>query len=82
MISRGENGLIDLELLEVSTNKIMTRQLLPNEVLLDISGKSKEDVVNEAIHLIDTYKSKMDYDYIEPDKSEFYSWVQSDGLRK
>lgn len=80
MISRGENGLIDLKLLEVSTNKIMNRKLLPNEVLIDIAGKTKEDVVNEAINLIDTYISKLDYNYIEPDKNQFYSWVQSDGL--
>jgi len=82
MISRGENGLIDLELLEVSTKKIMSRDLLPNEVILDIAGKSKEDVLKEAINLIDTYKSKLDYNYIEPDRNQFYSWVQSDGLRK
>ncbi len=82
MISRGENGLIDLELLEVSTKKIMNRDLLPNEVLLDVAGKSKEEVVNEAINLIDNYTSKLDYDYTEPDKEQFYSWVQSDGLRK
>lgn len=82
MISRGANGLVDLELLEVSTKKIMNRDLLPNEVLLDVAGKSKDDVLNEAINLIDNYTSKLDYDYIEPDKSQFYSWVQSDGLRK
>ena len=82
MISRGENGLIDLELLEISTKKIMSRDLLPNEVILDIAGKSKEDVLKEAINLIDTYKSKLDYNYIEPDRNQFYSWVQSDGLRK
>lgn len=82
MISRGENGLIDLELLEVSTKKIMNRDLLPNEVLLDVAGKSKDDVLNEAINIIDNYTSKFDYDYIEPDKEQFYSWVQSDGLRK
>lgn len=82
MISRGENGLIDLELLESSTKKIMNRDLLPNEVLLDVAGKSKEEVLNEAINLIDNYRSKLDYSYIEPDKKLFYSWVQSDGLRE
>ncbi len=81
MISRGENGLIDLKLLEASTKKIMKRDLLPNEVLLDVAGKSKEEVLTEAINLIDNYKSKLKYDYIEPAKEQFYSWVQSDGLR-
>ena len=82
MISRGENGLLDLELLEVSTRKIMNRDLLPNEVLLDVANKSKEEVLQEAIKLIDSYKSKLDYDYEEPSKELFYSWVKSDGLRK
>ena len=82
MLSRGAQGLIDLELLEVSTKRIMDRPLLPNEVVLDVAGKSKGAVLNEAIAVIDNYKSQMDYRYILPDKSLFYSWVQSDGLRK
>lgn len=82
MISRGENGLIDLELLEVSTRKIMNRNLLPNEVVLDVANKTKEEVLKEAIRLIDHYSSKLDYEYSIPDKNLFYSWVQSDGLRK
>lgn len=82
MISRGEKGLVDLELLENSTKKIMSRDLLPNEVVLDIACKSKDDVFKEAINLIDNYISKVDYDYIEPDKEMFYSWVKSDGLRR
>lgn len=82
MISRGENWLLDLELLENSTRKIMNRQLLPNEVLIDVAGKTKEEVLNEAIERIDSYKSLLDYDYELPEKELFYSWVQSDGLRK
>lgn len=57
MITRGENGLIDLELLEISTKKIMSRELLPNEVIIDIACKSKEEVAKEAINLIDTYEA-------------------------
>ena len=82
MLSRKENGLIDLELLEVSTEKIINRQLLPNEVLLDVANKSKEEVLKEAINIIENYESKLDYEYIKPSKELFYSWVQSDGLRK
>lgn len=82
MISRGTNGLVDLELLEISTGKIMDRDLLPNEVVLDIAGKNKEEVLKEAIDIIDDFNSKLDYEYDIPDKSLFYSWVQSDGLRK
>ena len=81
MLERG-NGLIDLELLEVSTKKIMNRELLPNEVLIDINGKSKEKVLKEAIDLIDNYKSILDYEYELPKKELFYSWVENDGLRK
>ena len=82
MISRGTDGLVDLELLEISTGKIMNRDLLPNEVVLDIAGKSKDEVLKEAIDIIDDFNSKLDYEYDIPDKSLFYSWVQSDGLRK
>ncbi len=82
MISRGEQGLVDLELLEVSTRKIMNRDLLPNEVILDVANKIKEEVLKDAINLIDNYSSKLDYEYNIPDKDSFYSWVQSDGLRK
>ena len=82
MLERGEKGLVDLELLEVSTKKIMNRKLLPNEVLLDVADKSKEKVLQEAIELIDNYESKIDYEYEEPSKELFYSWVQSDELRR
>lgn len=82
MIERGEKGLVDLELLEVSTKKIMNRELLPNEVLIDVAGKTKEEVLNEAINIIDNYESKLNYEYEKPSKELFYSWVQSDGLRK
>ena len=81
MIERGKKGLVDLDLLEVSTKKIMNRELLPNEVLLDVANKSKEEVLKEAIEIIDNYESDIEYDYVEPSKELFYSWVQSDGLR-
>ncbi len=82
MLSRGENGLIDLELLEVSTKKIMDRKLLPNEVILDVAGKTKDEVLSNAINIIDNYNSMLNYEYVMPDKNLFYSWVHSDGLRK
>lgn len=82
MLERGEKGLVDLEILEASTKKIMSRELLPNEVLIDVANKTKEEVLKEAISIIDSYESKLDYEYKEPDKELFYSWVQSDELRK
>ena len=81
MLSR-DKGLIDLELLEVSTKKIMNRDLLPNEVILDVTNKTKKEVLTNAIKIIDNYNSLLDYDYKIPDKNLFYSWVKSDGLRK
>lgn len=81
MISRGEMGLLDLELLEVSSKKIMNRALLPNEVLIDIAGKTPDEICAMAIDIIDNYTSKKDYNYEEPSKEAFYSWVKSDGLR-
>lgn len=81
MLERGEKGLIDFELLEESTKKIMNRYLLPNEVILDVANKTKDEVLKEAINIIDSYKSKKDYDYELPPKELFHSWVLSDGLR-
>ena len=81
MLIREPGGLIDLQLLEDSAEKIMKRPLLPNEVLLDIAGKTAEQVLAEAIGLIDHYESRMDYEYTMPEKDGFYSWVFSDGLR-
>lgn len=64
------------------TRKIMNRDLLPNEVILDVANKNKEEVLKDAINLIDNYSPQLDYEYNIPDKDSFYSWVQSDGLRK
>ena len=80
MIERG-NGLIDLELLEKSTIKIINRELLPNEVLIDIANKTKEEVLLEAINIINSYNSKLEYHYNKPYKKQYYSWVKSDNLR-
>ena len=81
MLERGEKGLIDFELLEESTKKIMNRYLLPNEVILDVANKTKDEVLKEAIDIIDSYESKKNYDYELPPKELFHSWVLSDGLR-
>lgn len=82
MINRGSDGLVDLELLEVSSKKIMNRSLLPNEVLIDVSSLTPEEVLKKSIAIIDSYESLKDYEYQEPSKEEFYSWVKSNGLRK
>lgn len=80
MKNRGQ-GLIDFELLKKSTEKINKRPLLVNEFEIDVAGKTPEAVLKEAIELIDTAETLLDYDYDKPPKELFYSWVWSNGLR-
>lgn len=49
---------------------------------MDIEGELKENVLIEVINLIDNYDSILTYEYEQPDKELFYSWVKSDELRK
>lgn len=57
--------------------EIMNRQLLPNEVMIDVAGKSREEVLREAINIIDNFTSLKEYTYELPDEKLFLSWVQS-----
>lgn len=79
MIHRHENegGLFWLDNVERADRKIMDRALLPNEVLIDIAGKTKEQVLAEAIRLIDGHDPLLDYDYQLDDAQKYQSWVQS-----
>jgi len=72
-----EGGLYLPDYMERSNSVIMSRELLPNEVVLDVAGKSKEAVLEEAIRIIDNYESVKDYVYELPDEKLFLSWVQS-----
>ena len=81
MKNRGGNGLIDFELLQKSREKINNRPLLINEYVIDVSGKSPDRVLQEAIELIDNAETVTDYEYTKPPKELFYSWVFSNGLR-
>ncbi len=82
MIHRHENegGLFLLENVEPANARIMGRKLLPNEVQIDISGKTAEDVFNEAVEIIDGFKPLKNYDYALDDERNYMSWVQSRGL--
>ncbi|MCH5286076.1 MAG: hypothetical protein J1E43_01520 [Christensenellaceae bacterium] len=80
MVNRGQ-GLIDLHLLEESAAKINRRPLLINEHAIDTADKSPEDVLREAIALIDHAPALLEYDYVKPPREWFYSWVYSNGLR-
>jgi energy-coupling factor transporter ATP-binding protein EcfA2 len=75
------NGLIDYELQQKLNVKVMKRPPLINEVELDVTGLSINDVLLKAINIIDISKSKQEYDYEKPSKKMFYSWVPSNGLR-
>ena len=83
MIHRNENegGLYCLENIVRSNQVISGRRLLPNEMAIDIAGKSKESVFNEAIRIIDGFKPLKDYDYKLEDEHIFLSWVQSRDLK-
>ena len=64
----------------IGNNKIINRPLLPNEIQIDVCGKSKEEVFKEAVTIIDNYESIKDYNYNEPDIEYFESWVKSNNL--
>ena len=82
MIQRhnNEGGLYALEQIERSNRVIMNRHLLPNEVKIDIAGKSKEEVFKSVIDIVDTYKPLLDYDYELDNEQHYLSWVRSRNL--
>ena len=59
----------------------MKRAPLVNEVEIDVAGKSIEEVLIEAIEIIDTSEAALDYEYVKPPKELFYTWVFANGLR-
>lgn len=83
MIHRHENegGLFMLDNVVRSNEKISTRPLLPNEVCIDVAGKTKEEVFTEAVRIIDSFAPDLDYTYELPDEQLFLSWVHSRNLR-
>lgn len=81
MENRPNNGLVDFELQKKMNEKNISRKPLINEVEIDVAGKSIEEVLEQAIHIIDTTPSLLDYEYTKPPKERFYSWVFANGLR-
>lgn len=81
MKNRPNNGLIDYELQEKMNEKNIKRHPLINEVEIDVAGKSIEEVLEQAISIIDTTPSHIDYEYTKPPKEMFYSWVFANGSR-
>ncbi len=81
MKNRPNNGLIDYELQQKLNEKMLHRPLLVNEVELDVTGLSVDEVLQKAIAVIDSSQSTLEYDYEKPPKELFYSWVFANGLR-
>ena len=81
MKNRPNNGLIDYELQQKMNDKNLKRDPLVNEVEIDVAGKTAEEVLQQAIEIIDTRESVLDYEYEKPPKELFYSWVFANGLR-
>ena len=79
--SKNEGGLYYLENVERSNQVIMNRKLLPNEVMIDIAGKTKGAVLSEAIRIIDGFKPLKDYEYELENEHNFLSWVRSRNLK-
>ena len=76
MKNRGK-GLIDLEMLEKDYRRKekYPRDLLPNEVIIDVTGKSADSVLKEAINILTNTESLLNYDYVMPDRRCFGTWV-------
>lgn len=75
-----EGGLFVPDYVERANAVIMSRKLLPNEVQIDVSGKTKEEVLQEAIGIIDNFVPQTDYEYELDDEKNYLSWVQSKNL--
>ena len=81
MQNRPNHGLIDYELQKKMNEKNIQRSPLVNEIEIDIAGKSIREVLEQAIKIIETTPSQLDYEYRKPPKEMFYSWVLANGLR-
>ena len=81
MQNRPNHGLIDYELQKKMNDKNIQRSPLVNEIEIDIAGKSIREILEQAIKIIETTPSQLDYEYIKPPKEMFYSWVLANGLR-
>lgn len=75
-----EGGLFAPGRVDRSNEVIRNRALLPNEVLIDVAGKTREEVLAEAVRIIDGFHPDKDYDYVLDDEHHYLSWVQSRNL--
>ena len=75
-----EGGLYAPEGIARINEKIMSRGLLPNEMKLDIGGKSREQVLAEALEMLEHFEPALDYEYELDDINNYFSWVHSRDL--
>ncbi len=75
-----EGGLFVPDYVDRANSVIMGRKLLPNEVQIDVAGKAKEEVLQEAIEIIDNFVPQTEYEYVLDDEKNYLSWVQSKKL--
>ena len=64
MKNRPNNGLIDYELQEKMNDKNIKRKPLINEVEIDVAGKTIEEVLEQAVNIIETTCSKLELSLI------------------
>jgi hypothetical protein len=72
-----EGGLFNPDYVERANSVIKGRNLLPNEVMVDVAGKDKQGVFAEVMSLIDNFESVKDYAYELDDEKHYLSWVKS-----
>ena len=75
--NRNGGGLFLPDRVERSNEVIKNRKPLPNEVMIDVAGKTREDVLAEAIRIIDGFHPEKEYDYTPDIEHHYLSWVQS-----
>lgn len=80
MKNRGD-GLVDFDLLNKMSQKITNRPRMVNEYVIDVAGKTPEQVFSEAVGLLDTVEALREYEYEKQPREMFYSWVFANELR-
>lgn len=78
--NKHEGGLYHPEYAQRSNSVISSRKLLPNEAVIDIAEKNKDEVFQEAVNLIDHFVPKLEFDYVVDQEDTYLSWVKSKQL--
>lgn len=83
MEERHTNGVghYEPDYVQRANDIISKRSLLPNEVKLDIYNKTKIDVFNEAVKIINNFTPATDYTYNLAHEQDYLSWIPEKHLR-